>query len=132
MDNVNNPIDKNPNTAKRFLNLKNQIFIKNATDPITKQFVKKIFMKKISRKTGNEIWPLEWEYYSDRRKYSILELYKKNVGKEIEITFSGICQPTRMIIPKLDKNTLLPIEKSKEEATLDKTETDDNEKEKDS
>ncbi len=71
-------------------------------DPLTGLRVKKIFVKKVSRKTGKEIWHLKWEYYRHRKTLSIEEFYKQNVGKEARITFSGVPQPKLIIIPKIN------------------------------
>lgn len=80
--------------------LKNPVFIANSTDPLNGKFVKKIYVKKIS-KLNRVIWPMEWEYYSDRAKNSITDLYKQNVGKEAKVIYSGEPQPSIFIIPSL-------------------------------
>ena len=76
---------------------------RNSTDPITGHRIKNIYVKKISRKTGNEIWHQKWQYYRHRKTLSITDFYKQYVGKEIRITFSGIPQQKVMIVPKFNK-----------------------------
>jgi len=86
--------------------LKNPIFIYNSTDPLNGKFVKKVYIKKIS-KINRVIWPMEWEYYSDRAKNSITDLYKNNVGREAKVIYSGEPQPSIFIIPNLqDQNNV--------------------------
>lgn len=69
--------------------IKNPIFLENSIDPSNDKFVKKIFIKKISRKTGKEIWYMAWEYYKNRGNKSVKEIYKNNKGKEIKIIYRG-------------------------------------------
>ena len=56
--------------------LKNQTFINNITDPRTGKQVKRIYHMKIS-KIGRLVEPMVWEYYRDRGRTSIQQIYNK-------------------------------------------------------
>ena len=71
----------------------------NSTDPLTGLRVKNIYVKKVSRKTGKEIWHQKWQYYRHRKTLSIVDFYKETRGKTIRITFSGRPQPKVMELP---------------------------------
>ena len=60
--------------------LKNPVFIKNITDPITGNMVKTIYHVKMTKMNRlNE--QLVWEYYRNRANMSIQEIYDKFKGK---------------------------------------------------
>lgn len=56
--------------------LKNQTFINNITDPRTNKQVKRIYHMKMS-KIDRLVEPMVWEYYRDRGRTSIQEIYNK-------------------------------------------------------
>lgn len=65
------------------LNIKNPIFIKNITDPITDKYVKKIYYMEMS-KMDRLVEPLVWEYYKNRANMSVGEVYKQFKGKGLK------------------------------------------------
>jgi len=74
--------------------LKNETFIKNITDPRTGKQVKKIFHMKMS-KLNRLVEPMVWEYFRDRGRTSIQEIYNKFKEKglnKLKIIFFG--EPT--------------------------------------
>ena len=75
----------------------------NTKDPLTGKIIKNIYVKKISKKTGNEIWHQKWQYYRNRKKLSIGDFYRQNTGKTIQITFFGESQQTLITVPKYNK-----------------------------
>ena len=81
------------------------LFEINRTDPINKLPVKNIYVKKISKKTGKEIWHMKWQYYRHRKTLSVTNFYKSIPGEEVRITFSGVPQQKVMIVPKFNKST---------------------------
>jgi hypothetical protein len=56
--------------------LKNQTFINNITDPRTGKQVKRIYHMKMS-KLDRLVEPMVWEYFRDRGRTSIQEIYNK-------------------------------------------------------
>ena len=74
-------------------NIKNPIFIKNSTDPISGNFVKEIRVMKVMKDTEhkkNRIkYDMVWQYYRDRNRKSIEEIYKEHKGKQIKIIYFG-------------------------------------------
>lgn len=67
--------------------IKNPTFIQNSLDPTNNKFVKEIYVKKISKKTGNVIWWMEWQYYKNRGNYSVTDVYKHYNGREARIIY---------------------------------------------
>ena len=65
------------------LNIKNPIFIKNITDPITSKYVKKIYYMEMS-KMDRLVEPLVWEYYKNRANTSVGKVYEKFKGKGLK------------------------------------------------
>ncbi len=65
------------------LNIKNPIFIKNITDPITGKPVKKIYHMDMT-KMDRLVEPLVWEYYKNRANMSVGDIYKKFKGKGLK------------------------------------------------
>jgi len=92
------------NTAKRFIGLKNKLFIKNAKDPNNQQFVKSIWKKKIT-KLGRAKWDIVWQYYRDRKRISVNDLYKKFNGEELKVIYSGIPQPNIFMVEEIHFKT---------------------------
>lgn len=84
-------------------NIKNKVFIENSLDPTNNKYVKKIFVKKVSKKTGNDIWYMEWEYFSNRGNYSVSSVYKTHVGKEVRVIYRGDSKIYNFVIPKEEK-----------------------------
>ena len=93
----------NQNVSKKKAAIKNPIFIKNSTFPLTEhepehanKFVNSIrhvkISKKILEKKGKEqeINQMVWEYHSDRAKNSVESILKKFKGNgELHVIFSG-------------------------------------------
>lgn len=68
--------------------LKNEVFIKNITDPRTGKQVKKIYQIKLS-KMDRILEPLVWEYYKNRANTSVEDIYKKFNGYQLKFIFFG-------------------------------------------
>ena len=68
-------------------NIKNPIFIKNATDPITGKYIKEIYQIHES-KLGSTIKTLIWNFYKNRNNTSIETVYKRlQKGNKLKIIF---------------------------------------------
>jgi hypothetical protein len=98
---------------------KNQTFLNNATDPVTKQLVKEIWRHKFYDHNRREKWDLIWNYYRDRGRQSVEDLYRENRGKKIKIIFSGdpiIHEMDCPIMPKKIKIKLGEVQIKKHES----------------
>lgn len=84
--------------SKRIRNLKNVTFIVNAFDPISHNFVKNIYIKKIS-KINRIIWTQIWQYYRDRSRKSVRDTLKQNYSRTVRFTFFGLAQQQVIDIP---------------------------------
>ena len=96
-------INNNQIASKKKAAIKNPLFIKNSTFPLTEfepehanKFVNSIrhikISKKILEKKGKEqeINQMVWEYHSDRAKNSVDSILKKFKGNgELHVIFSG-------------------------------------------
>jgi len=73
--------------------LKNPVFIQNITDPLNGKCVKEIRVKKQMKdtqfKTDRIKYDMIWQYYRDRARTSVIDVYKKYKGKELKIIYSG-------------------------------------------
>jgi hypothetical protein len=73
--------------------LKNPIFINNCTDPLNGKMVKEIrvlkHMKDTQFKTDRIKYDMVWQYYRDRNRTAVIDVYKKYKGKELKIIYSG-------------------------------------------
>lgn len=85
--------------------IKNPIFLENCLDPTNNKYVKQIYIKKISKKSGNTIWWIEWLYYKNRGNYSVRDVYKHYHGKEAQIIYMNDSVIHNIILDK----TLRPI-----------------------
>ena len=74
-------------------NLKNPVFIQNITDPTNGKYVKEIRVKKQMKdtqfKTDRFKYDMVWQYYRDRSRTAVGDVYKKYKGKELKIIYSG-------------------------------------------
>ena len=73
--------------------LKNPVFINNIRDPINGKSVKEIRVKKQMKdtqfKTDRFKYDMIWQYYRDRARTSVSDVYKKYKGNELKIIYSG-------------------------------------------
>jgi hypothetical protein len=81
-------LDVRESIANKYKNLKNPIFIANSLDPLTSKYVCSIWLKKIS-KLDKIIWTMVWEFYRDRKRQSIYDIYKKFPNSELKIIYTG-------------------------------------------
>lgn len=81
--------------------IKNPIFIRNTTDPITGKFVKCIYAKKIT-KLDRIKYDLIWQYYRDRNRQSVEDILKKYIDRDVKITYFGESQVQEITVPKLN------------------------------
>lgn len=90
--------------------LKNPIFIENSTDPINQKFVKEIRVMKKMKDTKNAVdkikYDLVWQYYRDRNRKSIKQIYKENKGKYIKIIYFGESTIYEIECPIIHKDTV--------------------------
>lgn len=84
---------------------KNPIFLGNSTDPITRQLVKEIWRHKMYNHGQREKWDLIWNYYRDRGRKSIEDLYRENKGQKIKVIYSGDPMIYEMDCPLIPKKT---------------------------
>lgn len=98
-------IDTRETIAQNYKELKNPLFKANSIDPLTKKYVRSVWLKKIS-KIDRVIWTQVWEFYRDRKRQSIYDIYKKYPEEELKIIYTGEPQPTFLISPKNAKEIL--------------------------
>jgi hypothetical protein len=69
--------------------IKNQKFLTNSTDPTNQQFVKEIWRHMKYDHDRREKWDLIWNYYRDRNRTSIEQVYRdnKNKGHKLRIIY---------------------------------------------
>ena len=72
---------------------KNQLFLKNSTDPTNCKLVKEIWRFKLYDHDRRQKYDLIWQYYRDRARKSVTdlykELYKSNKIEKLRIIYSG-------------------------------------------
>ena len=84
---------KNVDVCKSLRHIKNTTFLENSLDPLTKKFVKEIWVYKTT-KLEREKKDLKWIYYRDRSKnsvYSLLLHICNNNTKKILIIYFDDC-----------------------------------------
>lgn len=62
--------------------IKNQTFLTNSTDPTNQKFVKEIWRHMFYDHGRREKWDLIWNYYRDRNRTSIEQVYRDNKNKD--------------------------------------------------
>lgn len=105
-------------TAKKFTNLKNELFIYNSLCPITNLYTLKVWgfkYRKLSKREVDEnkdpvvIKTLLWEYFSDRCKQSVGQVLRSIISSEYfeaHIYHSGNPQPYILKFTENEKNLL--------------------------
>lgn len=88
--------------------IKNQTFLDNSTDPTNQKFVKEIWRHMKYDHERRDKWDLIWNYYRDRNRTSIEEVYRnnKNKGHMLRIIYRGdpmIHEIECPILPKKEK-----------------------------
>ena len=88
--------------------IKNQTFLTNSTDPTNQKFVKEIWRHMWYDHDRREKWDLIWNYYRDRGRTSIEEVYRnnKNKGHKLRIIYRNdpvIHEIECPILPKKEK-----------------------------
>ena len=69
--------------------IKNQTFLTNSTDPTNQKFVKEIWRHMKYDHDRRDKWDLIWNYYRDRNRTSIEQIYRdnKNKGHKLRIIY---------------------------------------------
>lgn len=88
--------------------IKNQTFLTNSTDPTNQKFVKEIWRHMFYDHGRREKWDLIWNYYRDRNRTSIEQIYRdnKNKGHKLRIIYRNdpvIHEIECPILPKKEK-----------------------------
>jgi hypothetical protein len=81
---------------------KNPIFEKNVTDPTNHKIVKSIYVHSWT-KLARENWQMIWQYYRDRNRTSIEEVYKKYKDTQLQIIYRSSIKEIQLYI-MLEKN----------------------------
>jgi hypothetical protein len=72
---------------------KNQLFLNNSTDPTNGKLVKEIWRFKLYDHDRRQKYDLIWQYYRDRARKSVAdlykELYKPNKVEKLRVIYSG-------------------------------------------
>lgn len=101
----------------------NPIFVENSTDPTNGKIVKEVrrykeYFKDRQKTTKSFKWDMIWQYFRDRNRKSITQLYRENKGHKLKITYSGDAMQHIIdcpIVPKVDKfEEQLKIDEEKE------------------
>jgi hypothetical protein len=96
--------------------LKNETFLKNITDPRTGKQVKKIFQIKLS-KLNRIVKPMIWEYYKNRANTSVIDIYKKFNGYQLNFIFFN--DPNIYTVDTIGENEI--VDNLPKNSTLRKT-----------
>lgn len=75
----------------------NPIFVENRTNPVNGKRVKSVW-EHTTTKIGRPLRRMIWQYYRDRNKNSVKDLFKRYKGRQLEIIYSGDPVP-EMYIP---------------------------------
>lgn len=81
----NNEMESN---GMKEIEFKNPIFEKNVIDPTNNKIVKSIYVHSWT-KLAREHWFMIWQYYRDRKRTSIQEVYDKYKDTQLRIVYKG-------------------------------------------
>ena len=70
------------------IEFKNPVFEKNVIDPTNNKIVKSIYVHSWT-KLAREHWFMIWQYYRDRNRTSIQEVYDKYKDTQLRIIYKG-------------------------------------------
>lgn len=99
--------------------IKNQTFLTNSTDPTNQKFVKEIWRHMKYDHDRREKWDLIWNYYRDRNRTSIEQVYRdnKNKGHKLRIIYRNDPVIHEIECPILEKK--IKINKYKKQPSLE-------------
>jgi hypothetical protein len=70
------------------IEFKNPVFEKNVIDPTNNKIVKSIYVHSWT-KLAREHWFMVWQYYRDRNRTSIQEVYDKYKDTQLRVIYKG-------------------------------------------